>query len=136
MKLHRKCVFFNSNEKRERGTQQNPKKLYLAFPIQNDQTKLIFWYQEPHFSCERMFFQSAESLSGLYRNELQIFSRNPLGMKFDIVGTILLMIYAFTHVVFGLVFLVGVLVGSHVCVFDMESDTWALPRPSIDLSWL
>ena len=32
-------------------------------------------------------------------------------------------LFAFTHVVFGLVFLVGVLVGSHVCFFDIESDT-------------
>ena len=32
-------------------------------------------------------------------------------------------LFAFTHVVFGLVFLGGVLVGSHVCFFDMKSDT-------------
>lgn len=32
-------------------------------------------------------------------------------------------LYASTHVVFGPVFLGGVLVGSHVCIFDMESDT-------------
>ena len=35
-------------------------------------------------------------------------------------------LFAFTHVVFGLVFLGGVLVGSHVCFFDTESDTWDL----------
>ena len=33
-------------------------------------------------------------------------------------------LYAFTHIVFGLVFLGGVLVGSHVCVFRyIESDS-------------
>ena len=31
-------------------------------------------------------------------------------------------LYAFTNAVFCLVFLGGVLVGSHVCVFDMDSD--------------
>ena len=34
-------------------------------------------------------------------------------------------LFSFTHVVFGLVFLGGVLVGSHVCFFFLtwESDT-------------